>query len=135
MASDQVGNHFVRARPAQLVINGRGPGLIRETLNRDEVAALRSELHGHFVELGFLVIREGIFVESEMNDDLSPGLIIVDVRDHIAQVIQILRILIGLGHRALRLIVGGLRDFVGGGQLLLVLIDGLIGLAYFRDLR
>jgi hypothetical protein len=43
--------------------------------------------------------------------------------------------LVGLGHRALRRTVGSLGDFVGGGQLLLILIDRLIRFVDVGDLR
>ena len=70
-----------------------------------------------------------------MHDGLTGGFVVVDIRDHVAQVVQVLGVLVGLGHRALGLAVGGLGDFVGGGQLLLIFVDNLIRLVDVGDLR
>ena len=56
VAAYQVGNHLIGARTAQLVVESLVPGLVRESLNRDEITWLAADLGGDFVQFGLLVL-------------------------------------------------------------------------------
>src|SRR6202022_1215247 len=89
VGSDEIRNYRVRPVSAQLVVVGRRSGLVRVSLNSDEISLEAADLHGYLVQFCLFIFGEGNFVYAEVYDGLIAGLVVINIRNHIPEIAQI----------------------------------------------